>query len=334
MALTSFEVVRRAIEFETPDRIPMRFDSMGVNDFQFVNWNQVYPGDWVGISDTNYDHWGCLWERTDQINMGQIRMHPLEDWSNLETYDWPDPNDPAFYEGMDDQFIGSQDKYVLIGYFMLIYERMWALRGMENLFIDLAVEDERLEMLADRIVEFALQWMENISVRYPSQIHGVHFSDDWGTQQGLMIRPDLWRNFFKPRYKFLFEGMQSKGWHTWMHTDGKINEILEDLIEIGLDSVNLQQPRTLGIEEIGKNFRGRIAFETTCDIQHTLPKKSNAEIADEARMLVEHWATPEGGFTITDYGEGRAIGVEREKKEVMFNAFIEADPYRRKQLGS
>lgn len=331
MTMSSYEVVRRAVEFKGPDRLPLRFDSLGLSDVSFVDWNQIYPGDFTGVSNTTVDHWGCLWVRTGQPNMGQIKVHPLADWDALDHYRWPDPDDLAFYEGMDEQFATIEGKYVLVGYFMLLFERMWALRGFENLLADLLAERERTEGLADLIVEFALRWIENISERFPQSIHGVHFSDDWGTQQALMIRPVLWREFFKPRYRRIFDAMHRAGWHAWMHSDGKINVILEDLIEIGVDSINLQQPRVMGIEEVGQQFRGRICFESLCDIQHTLPFKGAAEIREEAQLLLEHWAAPDGGFILSDYGNGRAIGVAVEKKRVMLDAFLEADPWRQER---
>ena len=329
MSQSSYEVVQRALEFQGPDRLPVRFDSLGMSDIAFVNWNQVYPGDDTGLRDTSIDHWGCLWVRTEVANMGQIKMHPLAQWSALDLYQWPDPDDPAFYEGMEEQFTSVEGKYVLIGYFMLLFERMWALRGFDNILVDLLMERERAEMLADRIVDFALRWIEQISSRFPGQIHGVHFSDDWGTQQALMIRPDLWREFFKPRYKRMVDAMHQAGWHAWMHSDGKINDIIEDLVEIGVDSVQLQQPRLVGIEEIGQRFSGRINLESVCDIQQTLPFMGAEEIREEARLLMQHWAAPNGGFVLTDYG-GDAIGVAAWKKQVMLEAFLEADPWKQR----
>ena len=113
-----------------------------------------------------------------------------------------------------------------------------------------------------------------------------------------------------------------------MHSCGKVNEIIEGLIEIGLDAINLQQPRALGIEEIGRRFRGRICFESLCDIQHTLPLKDAGDIRAEAQLLLKEWGTPEGGFILGDYGDGAAIGVSPEKKQIMLDAFLEADRWK------
>jgi uroporphyrinogen decarboxylase len=323
MSMSSYEVVRRAIEFQHPDRLPVRMDALGLSDVHNVGWNQIGTGD-RRLRQT-LDEWGCLWVRSEMENMGQVKGYPLEDWSALAHYRWPDPDDPAFFEGMEARFEGSEEKYISTGIFMLLYERMHTLHGFENTLKDLYMERERIEMLADRIVQFDLGMIENISRRFPGQIHGLGFTDDWGTQQNLFIHPKLWMEFFQPRYRKLFDAMHAAGWHVWMHSCGKVNAILDGLIEIGLDVVNLQQPRALGIEAIGEQFRGRICFESLCDIQSTLPFQGREAIRREAFLLLEQWATPEGGFILSDYGDGQAIGVEIEKKHIMLEAFLEGD---------
>lgn len=326
MSMSSYEVVRRAVEFERPDRLPVRFDALGINDTHSVDWNQIGTGD-PDVRET-YDEWGCMWQRSDQANMGQVKGHPLADWAALDGYRWPDPDDPAFYAGMEARFEGADDKYIMTDIFMLLFERMHALHGFQNTLMDLHLEREKIEMLADRIVEIQTGIIENIGARFPGQIHGFSFTDDWGTEQALIVSPALWEEFFKPRYKKLFDAIHAQGWHVWMHSCGRINTILESLIEIGCNVVNLQQPRVLGIEAVGEEFAGRLCFESLCDIQHTLPFKEASEIREEARLLMEHWATPQGGFVLSDYGDGRAIGVSDERKRVMFDAFLEADPWR------
>ncbi len=328
MSQTPYEVVRRAIEFEYPDRLPLRFKSLGLDDTHSVKWNQVGTGD-NNLPET-LDEWGCLWTRSEVKNMGQVKGHPLESWQAWDTFHWPDPDDPAFYKGMESRFDGCEEKYLLTGIFMLLFERMHSLHGFENTLRDLYLERERIEQLADRIVEFNLGIINNISHRFASQIHGFSFTDDWGTQQNVFVRPVVWDEFFKPRYKKMFDAIRAAGWHVWMHSCGKVNAYLDRLIEIGVNVINLQQPRALGIEEIGSQFKGKICFESLCDIQHTLPFKSGMEIRLEAELLLKHWSTPKGGFILSDYGDGRAIGVSDDVKRLMLQAFIDLDPYREK----
>jgi uroporphyrinogen decarboxylase len=326
--LNSYENARRAIEFARPERLPVYFGSLKMNDFHHVKWNQIGVGD--KTLPTSFDEWGCGWVRSEVANMGQVKFHPLADRNALADYRWPDPFNPAFYWGMEDRFKGCDGKYVTTGIFMLLFERMQALIGLENTLTGLYLEREWIEDLADRIVEFDLGIIQNILQRFPREIHAFSFTEDWGTQQALMINPRLWDEFFKPRYKRIFDTIHAAGWHVWMHSCGKINAILDGLIEIGTDIIELQQPRTVGIEAIGQKFRGRICFASLCDIQHTLPFKNDDEIRAEAQLLLDQWATPEGGFILIDYGDGNAIGVSLEKKQVMLDAFLKSDPWKQR----
>jgi hypothetical protein len=325
--MSSYEVVRRAIEFDNPDRLPVRFGSLGQSDIQLVKWKQIGTGDHAYRETV--DEWGCTWQRSEAKNMGQVKGHPLQDWEALDRYRWPDAEDPRFYEGMEDRFAGSDGKYIITDIFMLLFERMQALHGFEETLTDLFVERERMEMLADRIVAFDLGVMRNTAGRFPGRIHGFAFTDDWGSENATLISPLLWDEFFKPRYKRLFDAAHSYGWHVWMHSCGKVNAIIGGLIEVGLNVINLQQPCALGIEEVGKHFRGRICFESLCDIQATLPWKGEDEIKEEARLLLHEWATPRGGFILSDYGDGQAIGVPLEKKQIMLDAFLKADRWKK-----
>jgi len=328
MSMSSYENVRRAVEFDRPERLPVQFDAFGMNDFHPVKWNQIGVGD--KKLSSSVDEWGCVWMRSEMSNMGQVKGHPLADRGAAAKFRWPNPDNPLFYEGMENRFAGSDGKYITTGIFMLLFERMQALLGYENTLEGLVLEREWIERLADRIVEFDLGIIQNISQRFAGQIHGFTFTDDWGTQQALTINPRLWEEFFRPRYQRLFESIHKAGWHVWMHSCGKINAILNSLIEIGVDIIEPQQPRTLGIEEIGREFRGRICFASLCDIQRTLPFKNEEEIRQEAELLLKHWAAPDGGFILIDYGDGNAIGVGLEKKRSMLDAFLKADPWIRR----
>jgi len=327
MVMSSYEVVKRAVHFQGPDRLPLRFASLGISDTHSVATNAVGTGDHA-LRET-YDEWGCLWTRSAVANMGQVKGHPLEDWSAFERYRWPDPDDPAYYAGMEERFDGSEEKYVTTSIFMLLFERMHSLRGMTNVLTELYTDRGRMEDLADRIVAFDVAVIGNIGARLPGRIHGFTFTDDWGTELATFVSPRMWCDFFQPRYARIFEAAHAQGWDVWMHSCGKVNAIIEPLIEIGLDVINLQQPRALGIEEIGERFAGRICFESLCDIQATLPFKDADAIREEAGLLLERWATPEGGFVLSDYGDGEAIGVPLWKKEVMLDAFREFDRWRR-----
>ena len=324
---TPKEVMRAAIEFTTPERLPVLFDSFGVSDVRRIGWNQIGTGDHT--KKITYDEWHCGWQRTDMKNMGQITIHPINEWSDLSGFAWPDPDNAGFYEGMEAKIFGTEGYYLTTGIFMLLFERLHGLRGFENTMADLYLERERIEKLADRIVEFDIRIIENISAQFPGLIDGFTFTDDWGTELALIINPKQWQEFFKPRYKKIFDAAHKAGWHVMMHSCGKVNEILGDLCEIGCNIVELQQPKALGIEEVGRKYAGKICFQSLCDIQHTLPMATDDKIEAEAKLLLDCWGTDSGGFILADYGDGDAIGVPPDKKKVMYDAFMKYDRWKK-----
>ncbi|MHB9027105.1 MAG: uroporphyrinogen decarboxylase family protein [Armatimonadota bacterium] len=325
MELSSYERVYRGVHFQTPDRLPVSMGSLGVDDFGYAGAAFDSERRQTGLGA---DEWGCCWSKSELANMGQVTGHPLEDWRLLDNYPFPDPDREDIYAGIEEQLAQCEGKYVLTGQFMLLFERMHSLRGFATTLEDLYAEPELSAALADRIVDFDIRVIRNLSAIAGKRIHCYSFTDDWGTQQACFISRAMWQQFFKPRYAKVFAAAHEAGWDVWMHSCGKVNEIIEDLIEIGCNIMNLQQPRALGIEEIGRRYAGRIAFASLCDIQHTLPFKSAEDIREEARLLLQHWATPQGGFILSDYGDGAAIGVPLEKKEIMFAAFQEFDRWK------
>jgi hypothetical protein len=102
-----------------------------------------------------------------------------------------------------------------------------------------------------------------------------------------------------------------------------VNDFIEEWIDCGLDAIELQQPRALGIEDISRRYRGRICFSAPCDIQVTLPKGGKEAIRKEAKLLIESWGTRDGGFIASDYGDCVAIGVSAESNKAQFEAFRE-----------
>lgn len=324
--MNSLEIVCAAIEFTTPERLPVIFPRYGLCDTHWVGWNQVGTGSHE--FKHTLDEWGCEWVRSEVDNMGQVKGHPLEDWAALEHYRFPDADDPAFYDGMEARFTGSDGKYVTTDIFMLFFERLHSLRGFVNVLTDLYMERERVERLADRIVEFNLGVIANIANRFPGQIHGFIYTDDWGTQQNSFISPQMWREFFFPRYQKIAKACHANGWHVWMHSCGKINRLIPGILEAGIDVLNLEQPRALGIEAIGAEFAGKVCFSSGCDIQQTLPHKGEAEIRDEAALLLKCWGTPQGGFILADDENDHALGTLPEKKSLALRAFLELDPWK------
>ncbi|MCC6443643.1 MAG: hypothetical protein IT210_09345 [Armatimonadetes bacterium] len=319
--MTSYEIVRRAIEFDHPERIPLRFASLGIDDTFGIGL--AAAAGWKP-SQPHEDEWGVVWTPAPEgiTNMGQPLGHNLTSWELFDEIPWPDPHDESRYAHIEAQLERAGDKYVVIGCGFTFLERMHYLRGMIDLFIDFYENPDEVHKLAERVVAFPIGVAEEVGKRFRGRIHGMGMTDDWGTQQAAYTNLPLFRKFFKAHYRRLYGAIHGAGMHAWMHSCGHVNDIVGEWIDCGLDVVNLQQPCNLGIEEMGRRYRGRICFESLCDIQMTLPWKDAEAIRSEARQLLDHWATPAGGFVLSDYGDGAAIGVPIEKKRVMLEAFL------------
>ncbi|HUU59382.1 MAG TPA: uroporphyrinogen decarboxylase family protein [Phycisphaerae bacterium] len=329
--MTPRENTTRTVEFRRPERLAVHGYGEA-SDSTWIGYDQIKPP--AAETDETVDQWLCRWAKTDQPNMGQVKGHPLEDLSRMKDFPWPDGNDPRRYETTRTQLEDlaadplRRDRYGVAGIFMILWERMHSLHGFENCMIDLIDDRPEIHELADRILQYDIEVVRSLHRICGDRVQGFNFSEDWGTQIDLHISPELWTKFFFPRYRKLFRIIHECGWHVWMHSCGKINKAIPGLIEAGLDVINMQQPRANGIDEIGRQFAGRICFETLCDIQATLPKGDRAEITAEAAALMRTWGTRVGGFVLGDYGDHHAIGADPEVKQFMLAEFRRQDPWK------
>ena len=317
--MTSREIVRRNITFDNPPRFAIKFDVFGFNDCYDVWLNDLGGFDFMA---SGFDEWGCQWSRTEMDN-ACIVGSPITHWSQYADHPFPDPNDPAKYADFDADLAGAGERFVMFCGGLGPFERFHTLRGFENALADLYTEPRMTHELLDRVLDYHMRQVTEVHRRGGGRIDAVAISDDWGTELASIISPDKFREFFKPRYARLFARIHELGMHTWMHSCGKINEVMDDLIEAGLDVVNSQQPRTVGIDEFARRFAGRICFETIVDTQITYPRGTLDEIRAEARELVAKWGTPRGGFIASDYNDAVAIGTTIERRRAAFEVFAE-----------
>jgi hypothetical protein len=328
-SMTSKERVKRAVEFRTPDKLPVEFNFHGMSDIVYLGLKQIKVGDVKKKRDN--DDWGCTWERVDEKNMGQIKGHPLDSWEKLSSYTFPDPDSPAYYQGLDEEIKKADPgKYIRLEIFMVFFERLQGLRGFENVMYDFYDDRDKLEYLADKITEIDLAWLHNIKKRFPDSIDGIFFGDDLGTERDSFISKELFDEFFVPRYKKIFGAVHDSGWHVWLHSCGNITKLVPSLIESGVDVLNLQQPRVLDIKKFGELFAGKVCFSPSVDIQHTLPLKSAVEIEEEVELLIKYWSTPQGGLIPFEYFRGGAeMDIPPASDKAMVDAFLKHDPYKR-----
>ena len=244
------------------------------------------------------DDWHCTWRRERPGLFGTVFEHPLADREAMADYRFPDFSD-ARYDGYfqttrEHTARRDPDAYVHIGgakEYGVLWYRMWWLRGMENALADTAMDDGFIETLRDRIVDTQMSYLRRL---LDTNVDGINFGDDWGTQEGLMIAPERWRATFKSAYRRLFDAVHAAGKHVILETDGCTTEILDDWRELGVDLLSVQL-NAVGIDHAAR-YRGKLCFYADPDRQEILPHGTPAQVDRHIRDICDALKAPDGGL--------------------------------------
>ena len=230
------------------------------------------------------DDFCVIWNRNGaDKDIGVIDSIIIQE-PDMQKYTFPKPN-LAEIEKKIQNLMNSpatQFKTVDIGFSM--FERAWTLRGMENLLMDMVENPEFVDELLDTITEFNLKIID-VALKY--DIDGFMFGDDWGQQRGLIMGPNLWRRFIKPRMARMYERVKSKGKYVLQHSCGDINEIFADLIEIGLDVYQTFQPEIYDIKKVKQQYGNRLTFWGGISTQQLLPTGTPEQVKRVTREIMD-----------------------------------------------
>jgi uroporphyrinogen decarboxylase len=327
--MNSRERVTRAIEQTGPDRVPITHATLpgayAHHGSALEDLYRRYPSDVadVGaatsgeygprIGEPSRDTWGSLWVRHTDEHKGQIVRGPLENWDALQTFEPPDTSSDAILAEIEARLAANGGARYAMADGDTLWQRLFYLHGYRATLEDLLVEPERCAQLRDVILAVMARRVERLC-QLPD-LDGIHFRDDWGTQQALMIRPQLWREFFKPAYARLFGMARDAGKHVWFHSDGAIGAIVPDLIEIGVQVLN-PQVDVVGRDLLRAICRGRACIEADIDRQYVLPYGSPEDVRAAVRTDIDAFGSPAGGYI----GRGEAAGdVPLENLEALFD---------------
>lgn len=235
--------------------------------------------------------------------------HPLKEPTReaLEEFPWPDPSDPARWDGLDEiarALYESTDYAFVIGCVFGggVFEFPQYLRGMEHFLMDLLAHPEFADDLMERITEVMIEGYSQLLDKVGPYVQVVTICDDLATQQGPMISPDLYRERIKPRHKRIVDALKKKSSaYILYHGCGAAWDFLPDLIDIGVDIFNPIQVRAEGMGDTGKlkkEFGRDLAFwGGICDSQWVLPFGSTEEVREETKRRLDD-LMPGGGFVV------------------------------------
>jgi len=293
--------------------------AVGVAD----SWDKTYRG------ENKVDEWGIGW-KTVKHRSGEyteIDYKPLEkaSFEDLRSYKIPDPEDEKRYSEVIRLKEKFGDRYaVMVDLSCTIFEISWYLRGMDNLMMDMHADKRFVNLLMNKILEFYILAAKKLA---KIGVDIIWIGDDVGMQTGMIISPEMFREFLKERYRLLIGEVKrlNEDIKIAFHSDGFITPIISDLIEIGVDILNPVQPKCMDPAEIKEEFGKDLCFMGTIDEQETLPFGSIDDLKKEILKRVRTVGYNGGLILRPTHNVQNDTGIE--KVEFFFNYAKEVGKY-------
>jgi len=189
----------------------------------------------------------------------------------------------------------EQTVFSVVGYGAGLLESAWMIRGYEEFFSDLVLEPTFAHELLDVLTERQLEVIDSLS---ELTCDAIMVTDDYGDQRGVMIGPQRWREFIKPRLAKIYERIHKTGKMTLHHSCGSVFDIIPDLIDIGLDVLQSLQPEAMPVYEIKKRYGQHIRLWGGLGTQRLLPFGTPEEVRSEVRTLKQELGK-NGGYVFS-----------------------------------
>lgn len=334
--LTREEIIRVIEGKGRAERIPLLYDlwiynnAFGEYEEVYQDWQRQYPCDvddvflnMPGLTEGPEEDPDFFWAPPGVSCSGGKGLDAqcvLKDWEDEETVEaffrtFPDPESPALIACEKNK----DGRYLLGRWWYCYFERLWSLRGMENALTDFYLYPDEVHRLFSRLTDFYIRCMERAKESF--DVDGFFVSDDIGTQTGPFFSLEIFREFFKPYYKKLFEKAHELGTHFWLHSCGNIRAFLPDFIEIGLDVIHPIQKNTMDETEIAGEFGDKICIFAGFEVQRLMAFGTPEEVKEEVKFLIRTYDRPEGRLMLT-MGNGSTPDWKVENLDALYEASI------------
>lgn len=336
--MTERENMLRTIRFERPDHIPMvfainpacyesyhhddLFDLIADHKLLFPNFKRPegkFTPEFAPVANASApytDDFGCVWKTTQNGITGTVVSHPLADWDSFASYKMPDPArsnglEPIDWSQIEQEFVrvkqegGFTQGGLRHGHTFL---QLCDLRGYENLLFDMMDEEPLLDTLIEQLEAFNTEILKRYLAFDPDM---VCFPEDLGMQSGPMLSPEQFVRYIKPSYQRMMKLARDKGKIVHMHSDGDIRLLVDELIDGGVDVINLQD-LVNGVDWIAERFKGRVCIDLDIDRQSVTPYGTPEDIDRLIRTEVETLSSKDGGLMMI-YGLYPGVPIENVK---------------------
>ncbi|HIS59470.1 MAG TPA: hypothetical protein IAC17_03390 [Candidatus Faecousia faecipullorum] len=317
MSEVSRERVQRMLAFQPVDQVPLEYHPCwrGLYEYgeRFRDLVRSLPGDFEDFS--NYptpvltpdlldehgeyhefrtDEWGVQWEYRIFQMSGHPHKGPLEDLANYPAYRMPQPKyqTPQDFAALQDHVkTVQQSGYCKMGFYG-IFERLHELCGFENALMEIWEDSPEIHAVADDIVG---QFEKEIGALLEAGVDAVQFGDDFGANQAMLMDPELWRAFFKPRYERLFRPILDAGKKIFFHSCGYVEPILRDFADMGVHAI-WPQLAAYPMEEFARKLRDyRLACAIHIDRAGIMTRGKPEDVRNAVKRAAEAFDITNGG---------------------------------------
>ena len=289
-------------------------------------------GDYVAFSD----EWGIGWKKPKQVGFYyDMYQHPLagaETLSDFRAFKLPDPLDKGRYRSLrwDVEAAAQRDKAVVLASLGAgILEIYTWLRGFEQFYVDMALNQQFVAYMLDRLVEFKQAYWERVLAEIGDWVTVACEHDDLAGQNAPLFSPTTYRALVKPRHKRLFHFIKDRSpVKLFYHTDGAVRSLIGDLIDAGMDILNPVQftAANMDLHGLKREFGRHLVFwGAGVDTQRVLGSGTPEQVRADVRRNIEALA-PGGGFVFATVHDIQA-NVPPENIMAMWAAWREYGQY-------
>ena len=239
--------------------------------------------------NANINEWGTAHVpgRVHHFTHRRFPMETFDSAAQVDEYPWPDMKEPYRHEHLEEhvQRLHDNDAYVS-GSVAHIFETAWQVRGMDRLLMDFVMYPDIAASVLDHITDLKAFVARRLA---EADVDCLHCGDDVGMQDRMIMSPEMWREWFKPRWaKVIAAGRAVKpDVQVFYHSDGYIEPIIPDLIEIGITILNPVQPECMDPVKLKKEYGDRLAFWGTIGTQTTMPFGTPEDVRQTVKERIE-----------------------------------------------
>lgn len=342
----AYPAIRNAMGLpEVEHRILDRMSQCVVSDEDLLKaWNidfrWIIPK-WINVKEISKNSYkntfGTIYENSDgdyyAIKESPMRNHPsLSD--AVDVWEWPNPNDPFLTEGLREEArcLFENTDYVIgaDGIKGGILQTSLELRGYDQFFMDLILDSDGAHKLLNKITQLYIDMYTPYLEAVGEYCQLLYLTDDFGSQNSLLMSPVHWREFIKPYEARLIKHIKSRAPHIkiMFHTDGSVLPIIEDMIDMGVDILNPVQTSVKELADtksLNEKFGDRICFHGAMDVQNVLINSTPDQIEDEVKQRLKDLGTGGGYIICTCHNINRDIPAENLKR--MYEAINKYSKY-------